>query len=69
MRFPSAALTVAGQEIAACGDPPPVRHAIPLLRGAEGPVGELVIGLRTGESRLDTADERILALLAAPLDE
>ena len=30
-------------------------------------VGELVVGLRTGESRLAAADERVLALLAAPI--
>jgi signal transduction histidine kinase len=43
-----------------------VRHAIPLGHG-DDQLGEVVIGLRPGESQLDLADERILALLAAPL--
>ncbi|TMR20568.1 two-component sensor histidine kinase [Nonomuraea turkmeniaca] len=41
-------------------------HAIPLVYGDER-VGELVVGLRRGESRLAAADRAILELLATPL--
>ena len=66
MRFPWAAVVVHGVEIASFGEPPAGRHATPLLRG-EQTLGELVIGLRTGESRLSTEDARVLELLAAPI--
>jgi two-component system, NarL family, sensor kinase len=66
MRFPWAAVVVAGVEIASFSDPPASRHATPLLRGEET-LGELVIGLRTGEARLSANDARVLELLAAPI--
>jgi two-component system, NarL family, sensor kinase len=66
MRFPWAAVVVGGLEIASFGEPPASRHATPLLRGEET-LGELVIGLRTGEARLSANDARVLELLAAPI--
>ena len=66
MRLPSAAVVAAGQEIAAYGVAPELRQAIPLRQGGEA-VGELTVGLRTGENRLDPADERVLSLLSASL--
>jgi two-component system NarL family sensor kinase len=66
MRFPWAAVVVGGVEIASFGEPPAGRHATPLLRGEET-LGELVIGLRTGEARLSGNDARVLELLAAPI--
>jgi two-component system NarL family sensor kinase len=45
------------------GDPAPGAAAVPLPHGA----GELVVGLRSGERRLAAADQRMLALLAAPI--
>ena len=41
-------------------------HALPLAYAGRQ-IGELVVGLRSGERRLDPADERVLLLLAAPL--
>jgi signal transduction histidine kinase len=57
---------VDGVELAAYGIRPPERHGVPISAGGE-PVGELVVGLRSGESRLAAADERVLGLLAAPI--
>ena len=66
LRRPWAAIVVDGVELAAYGTRPPDRHGVPISSGGEV-VGELVVGLRTGESRLAAADERVLALLAAPI--
>ena len=66
MRFPWAAVVVHGVEIASCGDPPAARHATPLRQGGDV-LGELVIGLRPGESRLDPNDARVIDLVAAPI--
>jgi two-component system NarL family sensor kinase len=66
LRLPWAAVVVDAQEVASHGEPPPARHAIALRQG-DDVIGELVVGLRAGESRLATADERVLALLAAPI--
>ena len=79
MRFPAATIVVDGNqlaeygggvgnrdELAAYGELPAARHAISLRSGKEC-LGELVIGLRSGESRLNAADEEVLTLLAAPL--
>jgi two-component system NarL family sensor kinase len=60
MRFPSASVVAGGTELTSYGDPPAVRQSIPLRQGGDE-LGELVIGLRSGETRLDTADERVLA--------
>jgi signal transduction histidine kinase len=66
MRFPAAAVVIDGSEVAVHGDLPALRHAVVLRSGDDG-LGELVIGLRYGESRLNPADEQVLTLLAAPL--
>ncbi len=64
MRLPAASIVVDGNEVAAYGELPGARHAVQLTSDAPG---ELVVGLRSGESRLDPADERVLMLLAAPV--
>jgi two-component system NarL family sensor kinase len=61
LRLPAAAIVVGGAPVAAYGDMPPARHGVPLAEDG----GELVVGLRSGESRLNPADARILELLAA----
>ena len=66
MRFPAAALVIDGSQIAVHGELPALRHAV-VLGSGDDRLGELVIGLRSGESRLNQADEQVLALLAAPL--
>jgi two-component system NarL family sensor kinase len=66
MRLPSAKIIVGDRILARCGADPATMAAIPLTHGEES-VGELVIGLRYGESRLAAADERVLSLLAAPI--
>ena len=61
LRLPYVAVLVDGEPLAAGGAPegPSVDHPLP--------GGTLVVGLRRGESRLDPADEHVLALLAGPL--
>lgn len=66
MRFPAAAVVIDGREVAVHGDLPALPHAV-VLRSGDEVLGELVIGLRSGESRLNPADEQVLTLLAAPL--
>ena len=66
MRFPWAAVVVKGAEIASYGDPPAARHATPLRQGGEV-IGELIIGLRPGEARLDPGDARVVDLVSAPI--
>jgi two-component system NarL family sensor kinase len=66
MRFPWAAVVVHGAEIASYGDPPAARHATPLRQGGDV-LGELVIGLRPGETRLDPSDARVIDLVGAPI--
>lgn len=66
LRLPSASIVSAGRELAAYGTAPPLRRSVPLRHGSEH-IGELTVGLRPGETRLDPADERILALLAVSL--
>ncbi|WP_433017836.1 histidine kinase [Kribbella sp. CA-294648] len=66
MRYPAAQIVVDERKVAEHGELPGDRQAITLLSGDQR-VGELVVGLRSGEHRLDAADERVLALLAAPL--
>jgi two-component system, NarL family, sensor kinase len=66
MRLPSASILVAGREIAAYGMAPALRQSVTLRQGGEA-LGELTIGLRTGEFRLAAADERVIGLLSAPL--
>jgi len=66
MRLPSAAVVSRGTQLAGHGEPPSTLRAVPLRHGEER-IGELVVGVRRGSSRLDAADERILDLLAAPI--
>ncbi len=66
MRLPSAAIVAHGTQLARYGEPGGALRAVPLHHGGER-IGELVVGLRTGESTLDAADERILDLLATPI--
>ena len=66
LRLPAATITVDNHVIASHGHAPPARHAMPLRSGGAG-LGELVVGLRPGESRLSASDERVLALLTAPI--
>jgi signal transduction histidine kinase len=66
MRLPSAAIVSRGTQLAGYGEAPAARHSTPLTHG-EDRLGELIVGLRHGESRLDPADERLLGLLAAPI--
>ena len=66
MHFPAAVLVVDDHLVAGYGELPAARQAITLHSGEER-IGELVVGLRSGEHRLDPADERVLLLLAAPL--
>lgn len=65
LRLPFAALRRDGRELAATGQPPPSLHTVPLtFHGAR--VGELIVGVRSGDRRLATADLAVLDLLAAP---
>jgi signal transduction histidine kinase len=66
MRFPAATIVVDGNQLSAYGELPAARHAIE-LRSGDDRLGELVVGLRSGESRVNQADEQVLSLLAAPL--
>jgi two-component system NarL family sensor kinase len=66
MRLPSARIIAGDRVIAGCGDDPRAPASIPLVR-RDADVGTLVVGLRSGESRLAGADERILGLLATPI--
>jgi signal transduction histidine kinase len=66
LRLPSAAVVYRGEQLAGCGEPPTALHATPMYLGDER-VGELIVGVRAGEARLDPDDERVLALLAAPV--
>ncbi|MFK4089352.1 sensor histidine kinase [Kribbella sp. NPDC020789] len=66
LRFPYTALTVGDDVIAADGAPPQI--VVPLdLEYAGTSVAQLLVGLRSGESRLSAADRDVLALVAVPL--
>jgi two-component system NarL family sensor kinase len=62
LRLPWAAVSLGGSPVATAGTVVDRTASIPL--GADG---ELVVGLRPGERRLATSDERVLRLLAGPL--
>lgn len=66
LRLPYAAIVLDGTQVAAHGQSTAASHATPLIAGDEH-LGELIVGLRGGESRLDPIDERLLSLLSAPL--
>jgi two-component system NarL family sensor kinase len=66
LRLPFAALRGDGEEVAVHGVAPETLHTVDLdYCGAR--VGELVVGARAGERRLDPADRAVLELLAVPL--
>ncbi|MFC4040259.1 sensor histidine kinase [Dactylosporangium siamense] len=66
LRLPFAALRRDGRELAAAGQPPASLHTVPLtFHGAR--VGELLVGVRSGDRRLAAADHAVLDLLAGPL--
>ncbi|GIH05379.1 hypothetical protein Rhe02_34460 [Rhizocola hellebori] len=66
LRLPFAALRGPHGELSAAGTAPAALHAIALTYGGKR-LGELVVGARAGEHRLDPADRAVLELLAAPL--
>jgi two-component system, NarL family, sensor kinase len=66
LRLPFAALRSDDGELAASGAPPETIHTVPLTyRG--GRVGDLLVGVRAGDRRLNAADLAVLDLLATPL--
>lgn len=65
LRLPYAALHAGGRTIAESGTPAPDVHTIALRWGDTA--GELVVGLRHGESTLADADRRVLEVTAVPL--
>jgi two-component system NarL family sensor kinase len=65
MRLPWARIVITGRTVAEHGDPTPVRHEVPLWPSDERR-GELILGLRPGETTLNAADAQVLSLLVAP---
>lgn len=66
LRLPFAAVRHDGRELASAGQPPAELHAVPLVfHGHQA--GELIVGARSGERSLGSADLAVLDLLAAPL--
>jgi two-component system NarL family sensor kinase len=61
--LPYAALRSGGETLASAGTPVTHTRSLPLRLGADG-VGELVVGLRAGDLRLDAADEQVLRVVA-----
>jgi two-component system, NarL family, sensor kinase len=66
LRLPFAAVHFSSGEIAAHGTAPELRHAIGLSYDGMA-VGELIVGLRSGQPRLSPPDLAVLRLLAGPL--
>jgi signal transduction histidine kinase len=66
LRLPFAAVRSASAEIAAYGTEPELRHSIGLSHGGTV-IGELIVGLRSGQRRLSPPDIAVLQLLAGPL--
>jgi two-component system, NarL family, sensor kinase len=66
LRLPFAAVRFSSAEVAAHGTEPELRHSIALsYDGAV--IGELIVGLRSGQRQLSTQDIAVLQLLAGPL--
>jgi signal transduction histidine kinase len=66
LRLPFAALRYGDREVAEAGTPPATLQTIELTYGGER-VGELLVGVRSGEKSLGEADQAVLNLLSAPL--
>jgi signal transduction histidine kinase len=66
LRLPFAALRGDGGEVAASGVAPETIHAVPLTYRGER-VGDLLVGVRPGDRRLNAADLAVLDVLATPL--
>jgi two-component system NarL family sensor kinase len=66
LRVPHVALTASGVSLASDGTRPENVVVVPLEYNGEV-VGELHVGVRTGESTLGAADRNVLSLVAAPL--
>jgi two-component system, NarL family, sensor kinase len=67
LRLPSASLRVEdGVEVASFGRPGVASETIPLEHEGER-IGELLVGLRSGERALGVADRQVLEVLAAPV--
>jgi two-component system NarL family sensor kinase len=66
LRLPYVAVTAGDEVLAAAGEPSEVLLPLPLNYAGQK-VGELVVGLRTGERELSAADGSALSLVAAPL--
>ncbi len=66
LRLPYVSLRAEGRELASVGDAPPSLHGVPLAIGADRR-GELLVGVRHGDSRISRADLDVLRLLAAPV--
>lgn len=66
MRLPAASILVDGVVIASCGSQTTAQQKVPLRQGSRT-VGELLVGLRAGQNRLDLADTRLLELLSDSL--
>jgi len=66
LRLPFASLRSRAGEVAAAGTPPGSLETVELTYGGDR-VGELLVGVRTGEKSLGDADRAVLNLLAAPL--
>ena len=68
LRLPWAAIVVDGVELAAYGTRPPDRHGVPIpLAWRRARSASWWSGCARASPRLDAADERVLALLAAPI--
>ena len=66
LRLPFAAVRFGPAEAAAYGTAPELLHSVGLTYDGS-PIGELIVGLRTGQRRLGSADLAVLELLAGPL--
>lgn len=66
LRLPYAALRSGSVVVAVHGTPPERRHAIGLAFDGAA-IGELVVGLRSGQNRATPQDAAVLQLLAGPL--
>lgn len=66
LRLPWAALVAAGETVGEHGRPPERVEAVPLRHAGET-VGELRVGVRTGQRRLDPEDRAVLELMAVPI--